>query len=370
MSTSHLVNARPLTPGRVDPRRALGAARVLAGLTGLALLTAGCSGNNDDTAGAAATAASKSAANAASKAAAAAGSTAASAGQAVGSAAQAAGSAVASVAQAAGSAAASAAAGAGADPHAGHDHAAHAAGGDGGTAASKGAPAGARVFFVWPQDNAKVFSTFPVVFGVEGMTVVPAGQDFFDNTKGHHHIVVDGDPPPQGQAVPADETHIHYGKGQTETELTLSPGKHTVTMQFADGAHLSYGPTLASKIRLEVVPLPEPPPKVFFKAPADGAKVKSPVKVVFGLEGMTVQPAGTVVGDKTTGHHHVIIDGAPVPAGKMVPTDSRHIHFGGGQTEAELTLAPGKHTLTLQFADGAHQSYGPTLASTVTIEVE
>lgn len=252
-----------------------------------------------------------------------------------------------------------------------HDHAAHAgAAVVGGSAAMKGAPPDAKVFFVWPQHNSRVFSTFPVVFGAEGITVTPAGQDLGDPTKGHHHLIIDGETAPQGEVVPADDTHIHYGKGQTETELTLAPGKHVLRLNFADGAHGSYGPQLTSSINVEVVALPNPPPKVFFKAPAEAAKVKSPVKVVFGLEGMGIKPAGEIVGDKTTGHHHVIIDGDPVAAGKMVPMDARHIHFGGGQTEAELTLPAGKHTLTLQFADGAHISYGPGMSSTVNIEVE
>ncbi|RYZ72141.1 MAG: DUF4399 domain-containing protein, partial [Proteobacteria bacterium] len=53
-----------------------------------------------------------------------------------------------------------------------------------------------------------------------------------------------------GMVVPADATHIHYGKGQTEDKITLTPGKHTLTLQFANGAHLSYGPGLASTIEV------------------------------------------------------------------------------------------------------------------------
>ena len=60
-----------------------------------------------------------------------------------------------------------------------------------------------------------------------------------------------------------------------------------------------------------------------------------------------------------TGHHHLIVDGKAVPKGSVVPADATHMHFGKGQTETTLKLPPGKHTLTLQFADGAHQSYGP-----------
>ena len=107
--------------------------------------------------------------------------------------------------------------------------------------------------------------------------------------------------------------------------------------------------------------------KVMFVAPADGATLTSPVKVQMGVEGMTVKPAGTT--EAKTGHHHIIVDGEGVKPGTVVPADDTHIHFGKGQTETELKLAPGKHTLTLQFADGAHQSYGPKLSTTITITV-
>ena len=108
--------------------------------------------------------------------------------------------------------------------------------------------------------------------------------------------------------------------------------------------------------------------KVYFVEPKDGATVDSPVKVKFGVDGMAVKPAGDMTAG--TGHHHLIVDGKPVPKGEVVPTDDTHIHFGKGQTETELKLAPGKHTLTMQFADGAHRSYGPDLSSTISVTVK
>ncbi len=229
-------------------------------------------------------------------------------------------------------------------------------------------PADAKVMFVWPLEGSKVPPTFDVIFGVSGMTVTPAGEAIDDRTKGHHHIIIDGKPIPAGTVVPADEKNIHYGKGQTQTQLTLTPGKHTLTMQFADGAHRSYGEQLSQTINVEVVAI-EGEPKVMFLEPADGAKVKSPVAMKFGLEGLEVRPAMEDPLDKTTGHHHVVLDDKPVPLGRVVPADEKHIHYGKGQTEATLELSPGKHTLTLQLADGAHLSYGEKLAHTITIEV-
>ncbi|MBN9095062.1 DUF4399 domain-containing protein, partial [Pandoraea pnomenusa] len=109
-------------------------------------------------------------------------------------------------------------------------------------------------------------------------------------------------------------------------------------------------------------------PRVFFVAPADGAVVSNPVVVKFGVEGMTVKPAGEVVAN--TGHHHLIIDGDPIPAGQVVPADDSHLHFGKGQTETTVNLTPGDHTLTMQFADGAHRSYGPAMSQTIKVHVK
>lgn len=111
-------------------------------------------------------------------------------------------------------------------------------------------------------------------------------------------------------------------------------------------------------------------PQVFFVEPKDGAIVSSPVHVVFGLKGMKVLPAGKDLTDKTSGHHHLIVDGSPVQEGQVVPADASHVHFGKGQTETDLKLTPGKHRLTLQFADGAHLSYGEALSASVEITVK
>jgi hypothetical protein len=107
--------------------------------------------------------------------------------------------------------------------------------------------------------------------------------------------------------------------------------------------------------------------EVFFVNLSDGQIVPQTFKVVMGLEGMTVHPAGEMLAG--TGHHHIIIDGGFEEKGSIVPSDEKNIHFGGGQTEAELTLSPGEHTLTLQFANGAHMSYGEELSRTIKVIV-
>lgn len=108
--------------------------------------------------------------------------------------------------------------------------------------------------------------------------------------------------------------------------------------------------------------------KVFFKNLQDGDAVSSPLMLEFGVEGMEVQAAGELV--EGTGHHHIVIDGAFIPEGETVPADSLNIHYGNGQTEAEIELPKGEHTLTMQFADGIHRSYGEQMSATVMITVE
>ncbi len=107
---------------------------------------------------------------------------------------------------------------------------------------------------------------------------------------------------------------------------------------------------------------------VKFGEPADGATVKSPFKVTMVVTGMQVEPAGTVKAG--AGHHHIIVDTGSMAPGVVIPVNDTHLHFGQGQTEATLTLSPGNHLLTLQFADGAHRSYGSALSRTITVTVE
>ena len=108
-------------------------------------------------------------------------------------------------------------------------------------------PAGAEVYIVSPKDGAKVKSPVTVVFGLKGMGIAPAGIKF-DNT-GHHHLLVDADPPADlSKPLPADEHNVHFGKGQTETSLTLSPGKHTLQLLLGDHLHVPFDPPIASSV--------------------------------------------------------------------------------------------------------------------------
>jgi len=114
--------------------------------------------------------------------------------------------------------------------------------------------------------------------------------------------------------------------------------------------------------------------RVYIISPRDGETVTSPFRVQFGVTGMGVAPANFDGGDFTrnTGHHHLLINRtlAANELAEAVPADDNHRHFGGGQTEAMITLPPGQHTLQLVFADWAHVPHDPPLVSeriTVTV---
>jgi hypothetical protein len=114
-------------------------------------------------------------------------------------------------------------------------------------AQERSAPAsGAEVYIISPKDGAKVKGPVVVLFGLKGMGIAPAGVKF-DNT-GHHHLLVDMDVPSDlSVPMPATDTLLHFGKGQTQTSLNLAPGKHTLQLVFADLNHRAFNPPLVSK---------------------------------------------------------------------------------------------------------------------------
>ena len=106
-------------------------------------------------------------------------------------------------------------------------------------------PAGAQAYIISPQDGAVVSSPVTVQFGLKGMGVAPAGVDK-ENT-GHHHLIIDGDLQATDKPIPKDATHIHFGAGQTETQLELASGKHTLQLVLGDKAYIPHNPSVVSK---------------------------------------------------------------------------------------------------------------------------
>ena len=134
----------------------------------------------------------------------------------------------------------------------------------------------------------------------------------------------------------------------------------------AIGAACAIGAAMAADLPRSPAPKDA---ELYFISPQDGATVKSPVTVRFGLRGMGVAPAGVAI--ENTGHHHLLIDAELPPQNLPVPADANHVHFGKGQTEASVTLAPGRHRLQLLLGDHLHIPHDPPVASkSITITVE
>src|SRR5215469_2405301 len=116
-------------------------------------------------------------------------------------------------------------------------------------------PPGVEVYIISPKNGATVHGAFKVQFGLtKDMGIAPAGMKF-DNT-GHHHLLIDTDAPADMNGpLPATDKIVHFGKGQTETTLTLPPGKHTLQLLLADMNHVPHQPPVISKkITITVAP--------------------------------------------------------------------------------------------------------------------
>ncbi len=155
-------------------------------------------------------------------------------------------------------------------------------------------------------------------------------------------------------------------------------GKFVTTEEIMKAFFAIIALTLSATLALAGGETPSnPDAKVYFANLADGDTVQSPVTVVFGLSGMGVAPAGTEA--ENTGHHHLLIDRPPLGQGEDgadelaygLPSDDNHLHFGGGQTEVTLELAPGEHTLQLVLGDAGHVPHAtPITSEVITITVE
>ena len=139
--------------------------------------------------------------------------------------------------------------------------------------------------------------------------------------------------------------------------------KQLIALAAAAAVSLPFG----AAAQMERTPAPDGA-NVYFISPADGERVVSPVTVRFGTSGIGVAPAG--VDHDKTGHHHLLIDtGMPNP-NSPIPSDDNHLHFGGGQTQTTVDLAPGEHTLQLLMGDAKHVPHEPPIASKkITITV-
>jgi hypothetical protein len=212
------------------------------------------------------------------------------------------------------------------------------------------------VALVWPPSGCRTFSTFDLAVGL-GAAV-----------DGRIAVIGGGEPVPEGQAVADAEDVQLLPPGAFHGEVTLPEGKQRVCVQVLDASGSSRGPAWSAAVEYDVVA--DQPRRVFFVEPKDGATVPQSFRVVFGLEGMGLSPAGQNDNDKTVGHHHVLIDRDAMTPSLQIPADATHLHYGQAQTEATLQLTPGTYQLTMQFADGGHRSYGSRMASSITVHVQ
>lgn len=245
-------------------------------------------------------------------------------------------------------------------------------------------PAGASVYFIDIKDGATILPKTIIHFGLRGMGLAPSGME--RQNSGHHHLLIDTDLPPLNEPIPSDFNHLHFGNGQTEAEVTLPPGAHTLQLIMGDHSHVPHSPPVMSdRIRITVsetgattasqptAPAAStssggsrrhtsaPNAKVYFVYPTDGSYVSRTPVVRFGLINMGIAPAG--IEKANTGHHHLLIDASLPPLDQPIPTDFNHLHFGAGQTEAQLTLPPGEHTLQLLLGDENHIPHEPPIYS-------
>lgn len=124
--------------------------------------------------------------------------------------------------------------------------------GTGTTESEVSLPEDASVSFVSPEDGATVTSPVQVEMRAEGFTIEPAGE--VTENAGHFHIMVDTEAVPQGEVIPNDDQHIHYGDGSTTASLELEPGEHTLVLQPGNGIHEAYDVTDEITITVEEGP--------------------------------------------------------------------------------------------------------------------
>lgn len=220
----------------------------------------------------------------------------------------------------------------------------------------------------------RVRSPFWVDFGIRGMGVIPAGNK--NERAGHHHILIDTPLPRDHTApIPFSNTHKHFGKGQTGTELDLPPGRHTLRLLFADHAHKPYF-VFSNEIAIEVTgKRSDPGPKVlpggdfpasceawyqdlraaprrvdgrevYIKNLRDEEIVASPFTLSLGVlgAGLGVAPAGTEI--KDTGHFRLVFN----PRGGAV---TQRQNLSDGRTEAIVDLPVGDYEVVASLHDGA-----------------
>ena len=197
----------------------------------------------------------------------------------------------------------------------------------------------------------------------DGVSIEESGE--ITDGAGHYHIMVDTESVAPGETIPSDDSHIHYGTGQTDGVLELEPGDHILRLQVADGEHVAMG--LTDTVEVSVAD----DASLDLETSVDGSVVEWDVTP----ENYAIEPSSEGI-NSNAGHLHAIIDSDHVTVGEVIPSDANHVHFGDGSTSGSLNLAeqlgdayePGEHKIHFQVASGSHRATMVHVHTTVTTE--
>jgi len=215
-----------------------------------------------------------------------------------------------------------------------------------------------------PSDGVELTSpSVQWAAAAEGVTIEESGE--VNEGAGHYHVLVNEDPVTPGETIPSDDTHVHYGTGQSDGVLELEPGEHTLVLQVADGAHTAMGLTDTVEVTVSDEAALE------LETSVEGSVVEWDVTA----QNYTIEPSSEGI-NSNAGHLHALIDVDHVAVGETIPSDANHVHFGDGSTSGELDLAqqlgedyePGEYTIHFQVGSGSHRATTVHAHTTVTTE--
>ncbi len=110
---------------------------------------------------------------------------------------------------------------------------------------ASGEKANAELYFISPADGDTTKSPVVVRFGLKNMGVAPAGTNVANT--GHHHLLIDTALPNMKLPITNDAKHRHFGGGQTEASIELTPGEHTLQLLLGDFSHIPHDPAVVSE---------------------------------------------------------------------------------------------------------------------------
>lgn len=209
-----------------------------------------------------------------------------------------------------------------------------------------------------------LYSPCMAFFEAENFTVEEAGE--VNKGAGHFHVLINTSQIEPGETIPNDDQHLHFGDGSEQGVLDLEPGDHELTLQMGNGEHTALALTDTQSVTVEGLA------DITLDAPQDGDVFSTEDTITFEpvVENFLIEEAGEVT--QNAGHHHLLINTAPVDTGTVIPSDDQHIHFGDGTEMPEVDaseLGAGDHEVIIQVANGIHEAY-PLATEPITVTIE